>query len=109
MRDEMRDLRGHNMPEGMLKVQVRLFNAVAGAVHGPAVREVELPHGSTVRDVVESLAIPLEKVFLILRNGRDITPTLQGALNVEEFLEDGDVIAFSGPVPYSAGYGAPVV
>ncbi len=109
MNEERRDLRGHNMPDGSLKVQVRLFNAVAGAVHGPAVREIELPHGSTVRDVVEALGIPLNKVFLILRNGRDITPTLNGALNVDEFLEEGDVIAFSGPVPYSAGYGAPVI
>ena len=24
-------------------------------------------------------------------------------------LNDGDVIAFSGPVPYSYGYGAPIV
>ena len=37
-----------------------------------------------------------------------MTPTLKGAPNVDEFLSDGDVIAFSGPVPYSAGYGAPV-
>jgi len=25
------------------------------------------------------------------------------------YVDDGDVIAFSGPVPYSFGYGAPIV
>jgi len=68
-----------------------------------------LKPGSTIADVVERLRIPLDNVFLVLLNGRDVTPTLKGPLNVDEFLEDGDVIAFSGPVPYSAGYGAPVV
>ena len=98
------------MPDEPLRVQVRLFNAVAarmGARTGTV--ELEMPPGSTIADIVQRLNIPLDSVFLVLRNGRDVTPTLRGPLNVEEFLEDGDVIAFSGPVPYSAGYGAPVV
>ena len=101
---------GHNLPDEPIRVRVRLFNAVAsgmGAASGE--RELELAPGSTIADVVERLRIPLDKVFLVLLNGRDVTPTLKGPLNVDEFLEDGDVIAFSGPVPYSAGYGAPVV
>jgi hypothetical protein len=32
-----------------------------------------------------------------------------GNVNTEAGMNDGDVIAFSGPVPYSYGYGAPVV
>ena len=101
---------GHNMPDEPLRVRVRLFNAVAarmGAAGGE--QTLELPPGSTIADVVARLNIPLDAVFLVLRNGRDVTPTLHGPLNVDEFLEDGDVIAFSGPVPYSPGYGAPVV
>ncbi len=101
---------GHNLPDEPIRVKVRLFNAVAsrmGTASGE--RELELKPGSTIADVVQRLRIPLDNVFLVLLNGRDVTPTLKGPLNVDEFLEDGDVIAFSGPVPYSAGYGAPVV
>ncbi len=101
---------GHNSRDVTVRVEVRVFNSVAMAMGtGKAVHHLELPAGSTIADVVERLRIPLDKVFLVLRNGKDVTPTLHGPLNVEEFLEDGDVIAFSGPVPYSAGYGAPVV
>jgi len=101
---------GHNLPDEPIRVRVRLFNTVAskmGAASGE--QTLELPPGSTIADVVERLRIPLGNVFLVLLNGRDVTPTLRGPVNVDEFLEDGDVIAFSGPVPYSAGYGAPVV
>ncbi len=101
---------GHNSRDVTVRVEVRVFNSVATAMGADkAVHHLELPAGSTIADVVERLRIPLDKVFLVLRNGKDVTPTLHGPLNVEEFLEDGDVIAFSGPVPYSAGYGAPVV
>ena len=57
---------------------------------------------------LEESIFPLGKVFLVLLNGRDVTPTLKAPLNVDEVLSDSDAIAFSGPVPYSAGYGAPV-
>ncbi len=101
---------GHNMPGEPLRVTVRLFNKVAARMGARAgALELEMPPGSTIADVVRRLDIPLDSVFLVLLNGRDVTPTLRGPLNVDEFLEDGDVIAFSGPVPYSAGYGAPVV
>ena len=101
---------GHNLPDEPIRVKVRLFNTVAskmGATSGEVA--LELPPGSTIEDVVKRLNIPLGNVFLVLLNGRDVTPTLKGPLNVDEFLEDGDVVAFSGPVPYSAGYGAPVI
>lgn len=32
-----------------------------------------------------------------------------GNINTEAGMSDGDVIALSGPVPYSYGYGAPAV
>jgi hypothetical protein len=43
-------------------------------------------------------------------NGRDITPGLVGG-DIKDYhvLDDGDVIALSGAVPYSYGYGSPVV
>jgi hypothetical protein len=43
-------------------------------------------------------------------NGRDITPGLVGdSIRDYHVLDDGDVIALSGAVPYSYGYGSPVV
>ena len=39
-----------------------------------------------------------------------ITPGLVGdAVKDYHMIEDGDVVAFSGAVPYSYGYGSPVV
>ena len=71
---------------------------------------VRVAPGSTIRDVLALWGLPRKEVFLVLRNGRDVTPGLVGAdVNVEAVLDQGDVIAFSGPVPYSYGYGAPVV
>ena len=101
---------GHNLPDAPIRVRVRVFNTVAAKMNlkGGDI-ELELPPGSTIEDVVKRLRVPLNAVFLVLRNGRDVTPTLKEPPNVDEFLEDGDVIAFSGPVPYSAGYGAPVM
>jgi hypothetical protein len=64
-----------------------------------------------VGDLIDRFKLPIHDIFLVLKNGRDITPGLYqgGAVNREAVLDDGDVIAFSGPVPYSYGYGAPVV
>ena len=44
-----------------------------------------------------------------MRNGRDITPSLYGGVNTQTVLNEDDVIAFSGPVPYSWGYGSAIV
>ena len=69
-----------------------------------------LPTGATVRDVLAFWQISEEEVFLMLRNGQDINPGLVDApARLDVLLDHGDVIAFSGPVPYSFGYGAPVV
>jgi hypothetical protein len=69
-----------------------------------------LPAGTTVGELAARLRIPREELFLVLVNGRDITPGLvSGAIKDYHLIEDGDVVAFSGAVPYSYGYGAPVV
>ncbi len=57
--------------------------------------------------IVESGLLRLSGVLV---NGRDITPGLVGD-DIRDYhvLDDGDVIALSGEVPYSYGYGSPVV
>ncbi len=105
------NMMGHNSEGVTIKVEVRLFNSV-----GVYNREkngwpvVTLPAGGNIGDVARELGVPKEKIFVAWVNGKDVTPGLIGAEMREGYeLEDGDVIAFSGPVPYSYGYGAPVV
>jgi molybdopterin converting factor small subunit len=103
---------GHNSGDVKISVEVRLFNSLAGyAGDGGLCRNLELQAGATVGDVVQELRLPLKDIFLVLRNGRDLSPGLYegGNVNLQTVLGDGDVVAFSGPVPYSYGYGAPVV
>lgn len=101
---------GHNSADVKVRVEVRLFNSLSRHL-GPRnnIQSMEFEPGSTIRDIIERLRLDRDRIFYILRNGRDVTSTLNGPVNVDDFLEDGDVIALSGPVPYSFGYGAPVM
>ena len=103
---------GHNAREATVRIEVRLFNSLTkfAGVAGPRCT-LALRAGATVGDLIDELRLPAPEIFLVLRNGRDVSPGLYGGglFNREASLEDGDVVAFSGPVPYSYGYGAPVV
>ncbi|NLH82025.1 MAG: MoaD/ThiS family protein [Phyllobacteriaceae bacterium] len=103
---------GHNAAGATITVEVRLFNSLVrhGGPEGP-VRPLTLAAGATVGDVVDRLRLPIADVFLVLRNGRDVSPGVYrgGCVDREARLDHGDVVAFSGPVPYSFGFGAPVV
>ena len=100
---------GHNSAVVNVRVQVKMYNSVSRFAGKKGMfRELEFPAGSDMHDVLKHLNIPFDEVFLIFVNGRDITPEL-GQVRTTYVLEDKDVIALSGPVPYSWGYGAPVV
>jgi hypothetical protein len=102
-------LLGHNSAGILVTTQVRMFNSISRFAGPEGIfRKLVLPAGSAISDVLRELRIPAEEIFLIFVNGRDITPTL-GDVRTTYVIEDGDVIALSGPVPYSWGYGAPVV
>jgi len=101
---------GHNVDGLTIDVEVRLFNSlVRFTANGDRRRIVSLPAGSSIGDILRRLGIPAWEVHLAFRNGRDVTPCLKGPVNTEHVVEAGDVVALSGPVPYSWGYGAPVV
>lgn len=100
---------GHNVDSITLEVRIRLFNSLSRFTTGGPERRLAMPAGSTVGDILSTLGIPRSEVCLVLCNGRDVTPSLHGAINTERAVEDGDVVALSGPVPYSWGYGSPVV
>lgn len=102
---------GHNSRDVLVTVEVRLFNSMTRYANGNGLRHrLTLPAGTSVGELADRLRIRREDLFLVLVNGRDITPGLVGA-GVKDYhtIEDGDVVAFSGAVPYSYGYGAPVV
>lgn len=102
---------GHNTDGATVTIVSRLFNSLTKYKGSRSAEETfTLPAGSTVRDVLTLWGLPKHEVFLCMRNGRDVTPGLVGVeINVDTVLDSGDVIAFSGPVPYSYGFGAPVV
>jgi hypothetical protein len=101
---------GHNIDGLTVDVEVRLFNSlVRFTANGDRRRIVSLPAGSSIGDILRRLGIPAREVHLVFRNGRDVTPSLKSSVNTAPTVEAGDVIALSGPVPYSWGYGAPVV
>ena len=106
-----KDMLGHNTKGATVTIESRLFNSLTKYRGERSCRETfTFPAGATVRDVLEAWRLPKHKVFLCMRNGRDVTPGLVGAeINENTVLDEGDVIAFSGPVPYSYGFGAPVV
>lgn len=102
---------GHNIADMVVRIEVRLFNAVARyAGPGRARQKLTVPAGTTVGDLADRLGVPRAALYLVLVNGRDITPGLVGdGIRDYHVLDDGDVVALSGAVPYSYGYGSPVV
>ena len=102
---------GHNSQGLAFEVEVRLFNSMTRYARGPGVKHrMAIEPGTTVGELASRMGIPLSEIFLAMINGRDITPGLVGAeIREHRVIEQGDVVAFSGAVPYSYGYGAPVV
>lgn len=100
---------GHNTGRTAIRIEVRLFNSLARHLPGDGRIALDLPAGGTIGDALAKLGLPPARVHLALCNGRDVTPDLKGGVNLDYVLENGDVLALSGPVPYSWGYGAPVV
>ncbi len=95
----------------MAEITIRLFNTLSKYASGSTQWPVTLADGSTVGDALERLGLPEEEIFLLLHNGRNI---MQGfgfnsGIDKDRILHDGDVLAFSGPIPFSRGYGAAIV
>lgn len=102
-------MRGHNSRGLSIQIEVRLFNSISRYADGAGAHQLlEVPAGTTVGDILALFRIPEEDVFLVFVDGRDITRKLNGVRATFE-VEDGAVVSLSGPVPYSYGYGAPVV
>ncbi|HDD43121.1 MAG TPA: MoaD/ThiS family protein [Nitrososphaeria archaeon] len=89
-----------------MKITVKSFATIREAFGGRGVLWIELPEGSSIRDLINALEknyrpkIDLSRVgeensnIKVLVNGREIT-YLDG---LETRLRDGDVVAFIPPV-----------
>lgn len=103
-------LLGHNASDISVSVEVWLFNSMTRfARSGNTHLNIDMPAGSDIASLVNRLGIPIDQIFLVFVNGKDITPTLHNGIRSTYVLDQDDVIAISGPVPYSWGYGAPIV
>jgi hypothetical protein len=87
-------------------IEVRLYNSVRQAGR-PAFSRMEVPYGVTVREIVRRLDLRSEAIYVAFKNGLPLGPGF--AVAAETVVGDGDVVAFSGPVPFSWHYGAPLV
>lgn len=101
---------GHNSGDAAMTIQVKLFNSLSqfGGRNGGQF-PLTLPVGTTVGELIGRLGIPRKEVFLVFVNGRDISPRLHEEVRMAREIEPGDTVALTGPIPYSWGYGAPVV
>ena len=93
-----------------ITVQVRLINSLARLLLKKQ-RNLELTFqtGSTVGDMITHFGFSKSDVFLALCNNRDLTPDLDGDINMGYQFTEGDAISLSGPIPHSWGYVAPVM
>ncbi len=89
----------------MIKIEIRLFNSLGKY----RINSLQLGEVSTVDDALGHLKIPEHEIYLILLNGQNIMQALGEGIEREHLLNHGDVLALSGPVPFSRAYGAPVV
>lgn len=102
---------GHNSDGAVISFTVKVFNSLAHKADGGAAgTAVNLPAGATIHDLCKHLQLSTHEVFLALVNGRDVSSGLVGApICTDHVIQEGDVVALSGPVPYSWGYGSAVV
>lgn len=101
---------GHNTADLTIQTELKLFNSLASHNGAPLEPQViTIAAGSTVGDLLRKIELPARRVFLAFIDGHDITPRLEGGIESDHPLQDGDVVALSRPIPYSWGYGSPVV
>ena len=101
---------GHDTADLTIQTELKLFTPLAGHTCAPLEPQViTIAAGSTVGDLLRKIELPARRVFLAFIDGHDITPRLEGGIESDHPLQDGDVVALSRPIPYSWGYGSPVV
>ena len=62
-------------------------------------------------DALQNIKVPINEIFLMTHNGRNIMRGFgcNSGIELDHELHDGDVLSLSGPIPFSRGYGSPVI
>ena len=92
-----------------MELEVCLFNSLRKYSAVGMVFRTRVPPGTTVADLLRRLTLPRRETCVAFRNGASITHDLGKRIGEDTLLADGDRVAFSGPAPFSRGYGAPVI
>jgi hypothetical protein len=95
----------------MIRITVRFFNSLGKYANGQVQMPLTLAQPMTIGEVLNSLPVPENEIFLLLHNGRNVMRGFgcNAGIEKERVLKDGDRLALSGPVPFSRGYGSAVV
>lgn len=95
----------------MINLEVRLFNSLTRYAGKNNPLALTLPEGASIGDALRHLPVPEEEIFLLTLNGRNVMRGFGfgSGIETEHELREGDVLSFSGPVPFSRGYGSPVI
>ncbi len=95
----------------MIRITVRLFNSLSKYADGKTELSFNSAGNLTVGEILKSFSVPENEIFLLLHNGRNIMRGVgfNAGIEKDHLLKDGDILAFSGPIPFSRGYGAGVV
>jgi hypothetical protein len=92
----------------MIEIEICLFNSLSKYTPAGGPLRLRLPRGTEASHIVRHLQIPPREIYVVWRNGRNITTSFGGEVERHVQLEDGDRLALSGPIPFSRAYGAPV-
>ena len=92
----------------MIEVEVHLFNSLRRYAPDGGVMRLTVPAGTPAAKIAEGLGLPRQDIYVALHNGHNIMTGFGGRIEDDAKVQAGDRLAFSGPVPFSRGYGAPV-
>jgi hypothetical protein len=92
----------------MIPIEVHFFNSLRRFGPPGGVLRTLVPPRTRVADLAAQLGLPGAAIYVTFQNGRNIMTTNGGEIESDAVLSGGDRLAFSGPVPFSRGYGVPV-
>lgn len=92
----------------MIPVEIHFFNSLRRFGPPGGVLRTTVPPQTRVAELAEQLGLPPGAIYVTFQNGRNVMTTNGGSIEADAEISCGDRLAFSGPVPFSRGYGVPV-
>lgn len=92
----------------MIEIEVHFFNSLCRFGPPGGVLRLTVADGTPLAAIARRLGLPEREIYVTFHNGRNAMTSFGGSIEADAVARAGDRIAFSGPVPFSRGYGAPV-